>query len=149
MAILTGSAIAAVGNDTTRSTTALNPLGFTAYDSLGNEYTYIKAGATIAVNDAVRFQGSALGFDDVRPTSAINQIVLGAATAAFAANEYGFVLSKGVATVKVVNATAALSPLVTNATAGTLALADATAFGLRPAVALVTGVTAGSGVALL
>jgi hypothetical protein len=137
------------GGDTKRSTTAEETVGAKAYDDAGNEYTYVKAGAAIAQYDAVRFSGSAAGWDDIRSTSATNQTVVGAATAAFASADYGYIQTKGVATVKVAVGTAAGSALVTNATAGTMALGDATGFGVRPAVALVTGVAAGSAIALL
>jgi hypothetical protein len=136
--ILTGAGMAAVGTDETRSTTQLMPLGYKVSDKDGNEFTYIKAGAAIAAYDACRFAGSALGFDDIRPTSAAAQTVVGVANAAFDSGAYGFIQSKGVCTAKVVVATAAGSSLVSNGTAGTLALA-----------ALVTGVAAGSGVVLL
>jgi hypothetical protein len=124
------------------------PLGTRANDKDGNEYTFVKAGAAIAAADAVRFNGSATGFDDIRPTSAAGQYVVGAAAGtAFSSGDYGFILSRGVATVKVVVSTAAGSVLVTNGTAGTLALATATELaGSRGAVALVTGVAAGSAV---
>lgn len=141
-------------DSTSRHTTEKVPLGTKGYDSAGNEYTFVKAGATIAVNDAVTFQGSAAGYDDVRPTSARQQMVLGAATAAFTTGQYGFILTRGVATVKVVVATAAGSLLVSSGTAGTLALAvEADAgvddlAGARGASALVTGVAAGSAVYL-
>lgn len=149
MAILTGAQLAAPCSDLKRSTTALAGLGSKSFDELGNEYTYVKAGAAIAANDAVRMNGSALGWDDVRPTSAAGQQVYGAATAAFASGDYGYVLTRGVATVKVVVATAAGSPLMTNATAGTLVIADATAIANRPLQANVTGVAAGSSVTLI
>lgn len=137
-----------VGRFTETSTSQQNPLGMRVMDDNGNEYTYVKAGAAIAQYDAVRFAGSAAGFDDVRPTAAANQLPLGAAQVAIASGSYGWVLTRGVATVKVVAATAAGSTLVSNGTAGTLALSDATALSYRPAIALVTGVAAGSAVAL-
>jgi hypothetical protein len=73
------------------------------------------------------------------------------ADAAFDANDYGFIQCKGVVPLcKVVNATAAGSTLVTSATAGTLALSVAADLaGAAAAVALVTGVAAGSPIALL
>ena len=126
------------------------PLGTKARSANGNEYTFVKAGAAIAAADACRFGGSATGFDDIRPTSAAAQYVIGAADGtAFASGDFGFLMTRGVSTVKVVNATAAGSVLVTNGTAGTLALATASELaGSRDAVALVTGVTAGSAVYL-
>lgn len=135
--------------DTRRSTTATYALGTKAVDTAGNEYTYVKAGATIAQFDPLKFNGSALGYDDIRPTSAAQQLVVGAATAAFASAEFGFIITKGFATVKTVVATAAGSLLVTGAVANQLELADATDFaGGRGVVALVTGVAAGSAVYL-
>jgi hypothetical protein len=148
MANLTGPMQVFPVDSTDRSTTAKLPLGTVARDAAGNEYTYVRAGAAIAAADAVRFGGSATGFDDIRPTSAAAQYVVGAAAGtAFDSLAYGFILTKGVATVKVVVATAAGSVLVTNGTAGTLALATATELaGSRGATALVTGVAAGSAV---
>jgi hypothetical protein len=121
MAKLTGPGLAFVGSDITRSTTALNTLGSVAHDDLGNRYRYVKAGANIAATDAVRFQGSALGFDDVRPTSAVAQAVIGVATAAFTSGDYGYILENGVASVKTSGAVAVATALVSSAVAGTLA----------------------------
>lgn len=131
---------------TTRDTTAKLTLGTVAYDDAGAEYRYVKAGAAIAQYDAVTFNGSASGFDDVRKTSAVNQLVLGVATAAFNSNEYGFVQTRGVATVKVVDATAAKALLASTATAGVLGIAVNTDLQGRGACALVTGVSTGSAV---
>lgn len=127
------------------------PLGTRAKDFAGNKWILVKAGANIAANDPVVFQGSALGYDDVRSASAAQQLVIGVATAAFvqATAPFGFVQTHGVVTCKVVAATAATSILVTGAVAAQLELADATDFaGARPAVALVTGVAAGSAIYL-
>jgi len=116
-----------VGDTTDRSTTQKVPLGFVAYDNLGNSWRYIKAGATIALNDYLRFQGSALGWDDVRPTSAAAQPVVGLnpsaaeGGAAFATGEYGFALVDGVGSGKTAGAVAANVQLVSSATAGQLA----------------------------
>lgn len=122
----------------------VHPIGTLAYDQFGNEYRYIKAGAAIAQFNAVKASG-ATGFSSVIPTAAAGDVVLGVATAAFLSGEFGFILSRGQVTCMVVNATAAGSPLVTGATAGTLALATATDLaGQRPAMALVTGVSTGS-----
>lgn len=151
MAQLTGPMPAFPVNSVDRSTTQKLPLGTRAFDNAGNEYTYVKAGATIAAADAVRFGGSATGFDDVRPTDAANQFVVGAADGtAFASGEYGFIKTRGVSTVKVAVGVAAGSLLTTSTTAGTLALSTTAAdlSGTRPAVALVTGVAAGSAVHL-
>lgn len=121
MARLSGAGLAAPCNDLKRSTTALANVGFRTQDDIGNEYVYVKAGAAIAANAAVRFQGSALGYDDVRETSAVNQPVIGVATAAFANGEYGFILVRGIASVKTSGAVAVNVALSSSAVAGQLA----------------------------
>lgn len=149
MARLTGPVMGTPGDSTRRTTSQELPLGTIAYGP-GTEWVYIKAGASIAAYDGVRFQGSASGYDDVRPTSATDQGVIGVADAAFASGEYGFVQTRGVATAKVVNATAAGSILHSGATAGTLELAVAASdLHNKAIVALVTGVATGSAVCLL
>ena len=117
MATLTGTAY--LGDVTTRSTTPLNAIGTKAVDTDGNTWRYIKAGANIAQYDAVRFQGSALGWDDVRPTSAVAQPIVGVAQAAFTSGDYGFVLVNGVGSMKTTGTLAANVQVVSNATAGT------------------------------
>jgi hypothetical protein len=138
-----------VGDATTRSATAQAPLGSRAEDAKGNQYVYVKAGAAIDANEAVMFQGSALGYDDVRKTSGLHKPVLGVATAAFASGAFGYVQTHGVVVCKVIVGTAAGSALVASGTAGTLKIGAATDETYRPAVALVTGVAAGSEVALM
>jgi hypothetical protein len=148
MANVTGPITGSPVSSTDRHTTAQLPVG-TVLRSGAREYTYAKAGAAIALNDAVRFQGSAEGYDDVRATSAAGQYVVGGVDAAFASGDYGLIVTKGLVTIKVVVGTAAAAPLMTNTTAGTLAIADATAIAFRGAIAAVTGVAAGSSVVLL
>lgn len=149
MARLTGPVMGVPGDSTRRTTTQELPLGTIAYGP-GTEWVYVKAGAAVAQYDAVKFNGSALGFDDVRPVTNVNEYVLGVADAAFDSAAYGFVQTKGVATCKVITATAAGSVLVADATDGTLKLATEaeSLAGNRGIVALVTGVAAGSGVYL-
>lgn len=139
--------VAIDGETTDTSTTAQQPVGTKAVDKDGNEYTYMKAGAAIAQYDALRFAGSAAGYDDIRPTSAAGQVVIGAAQVAVASGSYFWGLTRGVGTCKVVVSTAAGGALVPNATAGTLAVATAADVTFSRAVALVTGVAAGSAVA--
>jgi hypothetical protein len=136
------------GGDTKRSTTAEAELGSRAYDSSDREYTYVKAGAAIAANDACIFTGSALGFDSVIPSAAAEQVIVGVATAAFDSAAYGYIQTRGRVTCKTVNGIAAGSSLSTNATAGTLKIAIAGDLSHSNAVALVTGVTAGSAIYL-
>lgn len=152
MAILTGTPGATeILDPTFRSTTQKAPLGSRAWDQDGKEYVYVKAGAVIALNDAVMFQNSAAGFDDVRTISAAAQVTcVGVATAAFASLEFGYVQTRGVCTCKVVVATAAGSALVSGTTtAGTLEISVAGSLQSGRAVALVTGVAAGSAICLL
>lgn len=123
-------------------------VGTIAFDSAtGYRFVYVQAGAAIAQYDACRVVAD---LSDVRPTSAVNQVVLGVAQAAISNGAKGWIQLDGKATCKVVNATAAASPLCTTATAGTLGLADATAFGgAGRGVALVTGVSTGSTIFLV
>lgn len=127
----------------TRNGARTPTVGTIAYDSqTGARFVWVTAGANIAQYDAVRINN---GLADVRPTSAVNQVYIGVAQAAIASGASGWIQVNGKMTCKVVAATAAGSPLVTNATAGTLALADATGFAAPgKAVASVTGVAAGS-----
>lgn len=115
-----------IGESANRSQTSLGvALGTRAYDKDGNEYTAVKAGATIAVNTPVRLNA---GYGDVRPTSAAQQGVIGVANAAFASGDFGWLLTRGQVTCAVVAATPINSLLVTGAVAGTLEVADATDF---------------------
>jgi hypothetical protein len=142
MANLTGTTGVFPIDSTHRSTTAAVPVGTRAYASGGREYVYVKAGATIAAKDAVRFAGSATGCDDVRPTSAVDQFTIGAADGtAFASGEYGFILTKGYSTVLATDSIAAGAPVASSATAGLLAAAADTDLH-RAGVVLVTAANA-------
>ena len=143
MAQLTGPAVTFPIDSTDRSTTAKVPVGTRAVTADGREYVYVKAGAAIAAKDAVRFAGSAAGFDDVRPTSATQQFVIGAADGtAFDSGDYGFILTKGVTTVLATDAIAAGACVGSSATAGLLVAVDATAYGNKAGVVLVTAANA-------
>lgn len=146
MAVITGLPVGSPVSDTDRSLTQLAPLGSRYFDALGNEYRYCKAQAAIAAKEAVCFNGSALGYDAVRKVTDVNEYVVGVANAAFAVNEYGLIQTHGVTECKVIVGTAAGSCLVSDATDGTLKLAtEAESLGAnRGAVALITGVAAGS-----
>ena len=128
---------------TTRGGNKTISVGVIAEDSVtGSRYVYVTAGAAIAQYDAVRING---GLTDVRPISALNQPYIGVAQAAIGNGASGWVQIDGKMTCKVVAATAAGSPLVSSATAGTLQLADATHFASPgKATASVVGVAAGS-----
>ena len=136
-------------DSTSRHATEVMPLGTLGYDEDGNEYRFVKAGAAIAANDAVKLNGSALGYDDVRVTTNDDEVLFGVATAAFDSGAYGFVLTRGVVVCKVIVATAAGSSLVPGATDGTLKLAVTASLNSKAAVALVTGVAEGSAIAIV
>jgi hypothetical protein len=143
MANLTGTAGIFPIDSTDRSTTAKLPLGTRAFASGGREYVYVKAGAAIAALDALRFGLSATGFDDVRPTSAAQQFVIGAADGtAFASGDYGFMLAKGYTTVLATDSITAGVTVGSSATAGLLIAVDATAYGNKAGVVLVTNANA-------
>lgn len=115
------------------------PLGTRAFASGGREYVFVKAGAAIALYDALKFNGSATGVDDVRPTSAAHQFVVGAADGtAFASGDYGFMLAKGATTVLVTDGVAAGVSLRSSATAGLLIASAATEYGNSAGVVIVT-----------
>lgn len=143
MAQLTGPSATFPVDSTDRSTTAKLPLGTKAVTTDGKSYRYVKAGAAIAAKDAVRFAGSAAAWDDVRPTSAAQQFVVGAADGtAFAEGEYGFILTKGPSTVLATDAISAGATVGSSATAGLLVAVDATAYGNKAGVVLVTAANA-------
>ncbi len=119
------------------------PLGTRAYASGGREYVFVKAGAGIAAKDALRFGLSAAGFDDVRPTSAANQHVIGAADGtAFSSGDYGFMLAKGPSTVLATDAITAGATVISSSTAGLLIAAAGTDTGNHAGVVLVTAANA-------
>lgn len=138
MAQLTGSYNAYdVGDTEIRTTTQKAPLGAVAVDGLGNEYRYIKAGGVIPVNAACRLTGSALGWDNVVVTSAVNQPVAGINGAtAFALNEFGWIMRHGVVSALTTGALAANVSL-TSAAAGVLGAATAADLGDASGLVLV------------
>ena len=149
MARLTGPYTGFPGDSTRRTTTQELPLGTEVDGVGGSRWVYVKAGAAIAQYDACIFQGSALGFDDVRPCGAVTNLILGVADAAFDSGAYGFIQTKGVAKCKVKASDTAGLPLGGYTDAGTLTtVAETVPAGLKPIVALVTGVAAGSAVYL-
>lgn len=142
MANFTGLPTGMPVDSTARSAAAELPLGTKAYDSLGNEYRYVKATAAITAKHACKFTGSALGWDDVvATTAAASEFVVGVATAAFATTApYGFIQTGGVVTCLVEDSTAAGS-IVGSSTgaAGVLEIPAATVVsGCRPIVTLTT-----------
>lgn len=130
---------------TTREATQSLPLGTRLVDGSGNEFTYVKVAEDIAAMAAVTFSTSATsaGYDTIEEADAVNEYVLGVATAAFDYSEapYGFIQTKGVCSALVVDATADQSVLVSSASSGVLKLATEaeSLAGNRPAVVLVSG----------
>lgn len=119
------------------------PLGTRAYASGGREYVFVKAGASIAAKDALRFGLSATGTDDVVPTSAAHQFVVGAADGtAFASGDYGFMLAKGYTTVMATDSITAGATVRSSATAGVLIASAATEYGNCAGIVLVTAANA-------
>ena len=148
MARLTGPTFGTPGDSTRRTTTAELPLGSIAYGP-GTEWVYVKAGAAIAQYAACIFQGSTLGFDDVRECGAVTNFIVGVADAAFASGDYGFIQTKGVAKAKVHASDTALLPVGGSTDAGVLlTVAETVPAGGKSIVPLVTGVAAGSNVYL-
>jgi hypothetical protein len=118
------------------------PLGTRAFASGGREYVFVKAGASIAAKDALRFGLSAAGYDDVRPTSAVDQYVVGAADGtAFSSGDFGFMIVKGPTTVLATDSIPAGSSVASSATAGLLVAAADTDIN-RAGVVLVTAANA-------
>jgi hypothetical protein len=126
-----------VSDSTTRSTTTLYPLGTLARDAAGNEYIYVKAGATIPINSAVKANAD---LSDVRVTAAAGDALVGVADAAFATGDNGFLLSRG--TVSVITAGAiAANTLLSPAAAGAMAAMAAADLVAKPAFVLVNSAT--------
>lgn len=148
MARITGTISGVTGDTTRRTTTQEFPLGEFAFSQTG-KWQYVRAGATIAQYDAVVMEGSAAGYDAVVPTSAVTDLVVGVADAAFADEEYGWIQVQGVCTAKVNEGDTALLPVGGSASAGVLTTYGETVpCGGKPIVALVTGVATGSEVYL-
>ncbi len=95
MAQLRGAATCPVGTTTSRSTTKQNQLGVKFYTPDGDEYIYIKAeGAITAYAPVATGVVGSTGLSEcIQSTSAKGFI--GIAQAAFADEEYGFILSRG------------------------------------------------------
>lgn len=113
------------------------PLGSVGYDKDGNEYRYIRSGAAIGANTACMVTSSATPFDQVVVTTGANLALAGVCTtgqAFAAANECGWIVKRGVATVATASAVAVTTPQTT-AAAG--AFADAAAANTNNAVGFI------------
>lgn len=125
-------------DSTKRTTTAYFALGTKAIDRSGNEYTYVRAGGAIAATDAVKLSGTE-GLEAVvaTGTTVTGEPFLGVGHAAFADNEYGFIQTRGTASVKTGNITAG-AVVVPKTTAGTLNDAAAADVSSNPRAVAVT-----------
>lgn len=114
------------------------PLGSVGYDKDGNEYRYIRSGAAITANKACLVTSSATPFDQVVVTTAANQPLAGVCTtgqAFAAANECGWIVRRGTATVTTAGSVAVTTPQTT-AAAG--AFADSAAADTNNAVGFIS-----------
>ena len=87
----TGPVVSVAGNDTTRSTSALVALGTRINDTEGNEYLYIAAEGAIAAHTPVDISP---GLANAAQSTTAKGFE-GIATAAFADEEFGFILTRG------------------------------------------------------
>lgn len=106
-------------NFTERSTTPTVDLGTTVLGANGSQWVYVKAGEAVAQYDVVAVDEA---YSALKLTKALADVghKIGAASAAFAANEYGWVQSSGVTRINVLASCAADVALYTSATAGSL-----------------------------
>lgn len=96
-----------------------HPLGAMCLFSDGTWRRYIRAGAAIAVGDALTID-FAEGNNDMTPTTSATTPVHAVAPIAMTDNYFGWVIVSGVASVKAATIAAGGLPLVPTATAGTL-----------------------------
>ena len=117
-------------------TTQKHPLGMELAADDGRVYAYYRAGATVAVNSALKVD-VAEGPNDLDPTANADvDVIAGVAMTALADNEFGWCVRRGPATVKAAATVVAGASAVSIATAGTLddtaaATANALAAGSR------------------
>lgn len=108
-----------VGDTSARTNTTGTPpetLGTVGYDKNGNEYRYIRAGGAIALAEAVMPTASATPFDACVVTSGANLALAGVCVdAAFAANDCGWIMRRGQASLKTAGAVAVNTPQTTGA----------------------------------
>lgn len=127
-----------VGDTTDRTvfaTTTPLPLGTVGQDAAGNEYRYVRAAAAIAANTALMPTSSATPFDQVAVTSGADLPCIGVNQTAFtAANQCGWILRRGVASVVTAGTVAVTTPQTT-AAAG--AFANAAAANVNNAVGFI------------
>lgn len=133
----------ALGVDTTVvHTTAQHPLGLRVFDDEGKEFVYVKAGGVIAAKNPVKIAASyaATASGNAGRVDAV-------ATVAFAANDYGFVQTKGVVDVDADGAVAnnAILSLIANASGQMVAVAAVSESG---SASHVSGALTGRAVAL-
>jgi len=129
---------------TTAHTTQKFPLGFRRMEN-GKEYTYMKAGAAIAINEAVKLDTADTTGGTVKKTAAVADPIFGVAeSVALASGEYGWITTRGPVSVLILDAVAAEDLLGASATAGTLQAAAAGNVDHIRVMALEDGVVANS-----
>lgn len=96
-----------------------HPLGLEVPFNDGTRRRYIRAGAAIALGDALTID-FAEGNHDMTPTTSATTPVHAVAAHAFTDNYFGWVITGGVASVKAATIAAGGLPLVPTGTAGTL-----------------------------
>ncbi len=99
-------------------TTRQHELGLEVDFVNGKRYKYVRAGASIALGDALVVD-VAEGVHDYTPSSAVNQSLAGVSEVAIGDNEFGWVVVRGPVVVKSDDVEAG-APAVTSATGGTL-----------------------------
>ncbi len=120
-------------------TTRKHELGIEVDFANGKRYKYIRAGGSIAANDALSID-VAEGVYDYHPSpAAANVILAGVSEVAIGDNEFGWVVVRGPVVVKAAATVVAGKPAVSIATAGTL---DDTAADADNALAAGSGVGA-------
>lgn len=94
-------------------------LGLVVLDQNGNEWTYVRAGAALTAYWSLKID-FAESNRDVTPTTEVAEPIFAITDKAFTDNYYGFVQTKGVATVLVASGVTAGMPLVSTTTDGEL-----------------------------
>lgn len=116
---------------TLHGSSQLHELGLKVIGSDGREYTYVHAGAAIALGDCLKLD-PAEGTWEFQPTAAADEVIVGAwpnegGRTAILDNEYFWALTGGDALVKAAATVVAGAPAITIATAGTVDDTAATA----------------------
>lgn len=121
-------------------------VGDTYADGTGNEWMFVRSAAAITAYDCVHINAS---YDASPITDALAKVAgfIGFAQAAFtASNYYGFVMTRGLPTVRLAASTADDVPLYTTNTAGVLSDATASASACQIMGLIANGSASGGGI---